>query len=358
MITITNLWAMLSFHWGELPRGDLSEAIGLDVTTPAELLARLLARGVESLLRRGLAVEYIPQLEEGSRIRGALALETTIARALPPRGRVAFRVDELSPDVPANRAIKATLRRLLASSGGELKAKVASSLRTHLYAFAGVADVPARPDLAAKTRCPRSHPHYAVVLDVCDFVLRHLLPEPGDNQQRLRDFTRDEVAMRRIFEGFVRNFARFHLIPRGAVFPRQRVEWAAAGASEATRRLPRMRTDIDFDRPRGDRLIVECKYVREPVRWTEDGFRLRSDHLYQLFAYLQNARLAATRERPVRGLLLYASTGGELDLEVELGGIPVRVLALDLAAAWLTVEASLLGALVGSALARGSELNA
>ncbi|HRI07853.1 MAG TPA: hypothetical protein PKW35_08555 [Nannocystaceae bacterium] len=350
MIPVANLWAMLAFHWEPFADAPLAGAHGLHADTPVDLLARLLDRAVDRLRRRGLALTYTPLTEEGSRIRGALDLQTTIARALPSRGQAASRVDELTPDVPANRVIKAALRALLRDS--TLSQRLAGALRTHLNAFTEVAEVAPRPDLAARTPCPRGHLHYPLLLDLCDFILGHLLPAPGDDPRRLRDFTRDEVAMRRLFEGFVRNFARHHLTRRGYWVSTNRngdnhLQWFAAGDPSTLTHLPKMITDVVIDDPTGARLIVECKYVREPIHARTHHYKLRPDHLYQLFAYLQNTRLRA--EAPdLRGLLLYASPGLALDLTFTLGGIPLRVHALDLAVPWPDLEATLLHALAPS----------
>jgi 5-methylcytosine-specific restriction endonuclease McrBC regulatory subunit McrC len=67
--------------------------------------------------------------------------------------------------------------------------------------------------------------------------------------------------------------------------------------------------------------------------------RLRSAHLYQLYAYLQNTRCDA---EPVDGILLYAQVGQAEDSEVVIQDHRVRVTTLDLSAEWEQIHRQLL----------------
>ena len=65
---------------------------------------------------------------------------------------------------------------------------------------------------------------------------------------------------------------------------------------------------------------------------------LRSDHLYQLFAYLANHARSYPAEPPAVGVLLYATTGTTFDYRYRVHGHPLQVWSVDLAKPWPTVR--------------------
>ena len=77
---------------------------------------------------------------------------------------------------------------------------------------------------------------------------------------------------------------------------------------------------------------------------------LRSDHLYQLFAYLTNHARSYSAEPPAVGLLLYATAGATFDYRYRVQGHPLWVWSVDLAKPWPAVRDGLdrlAGALLG-----------
>jgi 5-methylcytosine-specific restriction enzyme subunit McrC len=121
------------------------------------------------------------------------------------------------------------------------------------------------------------------------------------------------------------------------------VPWAVAAEDAANaNHLPDMRTDITL-RAQGRHIVIEAKCTAHTHQSSYGTTKLRSDHLYQLLAYLTNLR--ARGIDPV-GLLLYAQAGHDMRYDYELQGIPVRVRSLDLEQPWRTVRSDLL-ALIG-----------
>jgi 5-methylcytosine-specific restriction enzyme subunit McrC len=104
-----------------------------------------------------------------------------------------------------------------------------------------------------------------------------------------------------------------------------------------------MITDVSVRWPR-QRTIVETKFVRRPFRQLADCARLklRSEHLYQLFAYLKNAREREPASIHVDGILLYASVGRGLSETLALGDSRISVRTLDLSASWTDLRAAVL----------------
>jgi 5-methylcytosine-specific restriction enzyme subunit McrC len=104
-----------------------------------------------------------------------------------------------------------------------------------------------------------------------------------------------------------------------------------------------MITDVSVRTP-GHCTVVETKFVRRPFRGFEGSERrkLRSEHLYQLFAYVKNTRARESGPITIDGTLLYASVGRGLSETLALGDSRISVRTLDLAASWPEIRAALL----------------
>lgn len=89
------------------------------------------------------------------------------------------------------------------------------------------------------------------------------------------------------------------------------------------------------------KLILDCKYYQEALVTNYDALRFRSDHLYQLHAYLTNKAVEPGWEN-VEGMLLYPSNGYCFDHAFTLHGRHrLRVATLDLGQPWPAIEAEL-----------------
>jgi 5-methylcytosine-specific restriction enzyme subunit McrC len=108
--------------------------------------------------------------------------------------------------------------------------------------------------------------------------------------------------------------------------------------------LPRMVTDIILRAPHRT-VVVDAKYYKEALstHW-HGGEKVRSDHLYQLFTYMEHVSKALPL-RPVDGALIYPAVGSSISLRYDLSGHSVAVETGDLARSWQEIRARLLGIL-------------
>lgn len=339
-IPIRNVYALLAYACGFLEIEAVSEVGAIEADTPADLLARLLADGLNTLLRRGPYRAYLERMEDLRRPRGAVDVTRTATGALRSRGRVGCRFDDLSYDVIENRVLKAAARVL--SSCRDIKRELALALRAACSRMEDVADVELSEELLRRAHVPRGYRSYGMLLNICRLVLANLLPDEKGEGSRLRNFTHDDDQMAHLFEAFVRGFLEHHL--DGARVGREHLSWAdASGERAALQLLPRMITDVSVRWP-GQRTIIETKFVRRPFRELANGARLklRSEHLYQLFAYVKNAREREPASTHVDGILVYASVGRGLSETLALGESRISVRTLDLSASWHDIRAALL----------------
>jgi 5-methylcytosine-specific restriction enzyme subunit McrC len=171
---------------------------------------------------------------------------------------------------------------------------------------------------------------------VPDRVHDHLLADEVTGQTHFRDFVRDERRMRRLFERFVRNFYRREQIEFRV--RRHRLKWAATGE---TALLPGMHTDVTLSK-RGRVIVVETKYTANQLQEHFGTSSIRSGHLYQLFAYLQNLAIQVPTSHQVEGLLLYPRAGAGPNFRCELHGHPLAVATVNLSQDWSGIRNDLL----------------
>jgi 5-methylcytosine-specific restriction enzyme subunit McrC len=304
------------------------------------LLGRVLVRAVGQLIRRGFERGYRERQEEIAGIRGRLVVSSTIRRQLPHYGRAECCFDELEHDTPANRIIKTTLTRLVCSTAVEDELRhEAVGLRRQ---FRDVTDCRVTVRDCHRIVVHRNNRHYGFALHLCEQILQMLLPEPGAEGGKFRDFARDHQVMARLFEKFVRNFYEHHRAECDVSrVTAKKIDWAFDGEEE-TGIWPGMLTDVCLERNARRPLIIDCKFYHQVVKTIAHGKETLSPaNLYQLFAYVQNARMQ-TGWKDAEGLLLYAENGAAIDEVRSVLGARLRVATVNLGADWRHIEGRLL----------------
>jgi len=340
VIPIANLYYLLSYAWDH--RLSEAEMVSVDADSCPDLnnlFAKVLAAATHRLLRGGLDRSYLSVEEETPRIRGRIDFSASEKNQTRSRGKLVCTYDELSPDVLHNRIVKATLRLLVRDTAVKLETRRA--LRKALDGFAEVGDLRVTTHHFHRVQLHRNNRSYRFLLHLCELIQGSLLPEKSAGApRRFRDFTRDEKVMAKVFEDFVRNFARRHL--NDAVVSAMHIDWLASDLGEGTRAaLPGMITDVTVSWP-DRKLILDCKYYQEALVSHYDALRFRSGNLYQLNAYLTN-KAAELGWEEVEGMLLYPSNGYQLDHRFTLHGRHrVSIRTIDLRQQWTTVEANLI----------------
>ena len=251
------------------------------------------------------------------------------------------RFEELSHEVLHNRIVKTTMLRLAAVE--ELNTDLRGKLTRFVQRIADVGEVDLREDLFRRVQILRNNADYGFLLDLCRMIARHLFSEAHAGAVRFRDFTTDQRDMCWLFEDYVRGILRSEH-PRFGVRGHKSIKWDAAPEGDVVLRLPLMETDIYMGGAADGRsVIVEAKCVLEPFarRGEASKVSLRSDDLYQLFAYLKNHARSYAAEPPALGLLLYATAGTTFGYGYDMHGHPLWVSSVDLAKPWPAVREGL-----------------
>jgi 5-methylcytosine-specific restriction enzyme subunit McrC len=336
-IPIKNLYYLFCYAWERFPEGGATEVGIEDCPDLPNLFARVLVNGVNRLLRRGLDRGYLSSEEELRSPRGRILIDRSIKEQSHQRGAVYCQIDDLSHDVLHNQIIKATATGL--ARDPKVQTKLAHELRFIVRRLHDVSDIRLTPSLFRRIQLFRNNGQYAALMRLCEFVCRSQLPEEGGAGSRFGDILRDEERMSQVFEDFLRNFYFFE--QQKYVVAREDYRWRIDHSPGGDAGLiPIMRTDVTL-RSKSSTVVMDAKFYAEPFPRSAGVPKLRSGHLYQLFAYMKHASERA-QHLPVSGALVYASTGDGSLQRYRLDGHEFAVAAIDLSQPWATVHRSLL----------------
>jgi 5-methylcytosine-specific restriction enzyme subunit McrC len=346
MIPIENLFYLLQYAWDALDEAEtLSSITSEPESRLIDLLAAVLNRGMDHLLRRGLDRDYLAQRDAIPGIRGKLDLAATIKADLLSRVHAVCEFDQLSHDVLHNRILRATLHRLLRTR--RLDPRLRDPLRATCHRLHEVTDIPLSLHAFRSVRLQRSDRVYRFLLDVCLMLYQCRIPDEAAGRSLFRNFVRDERRMRGLFERFIRNFLR--LEQWDFQVEAEVLHWEQTTASPTDLAfLPGMRTDVTLRRP-GRILVIDAKFYREPLQQHRGRWTVRSSHLYQLFTYLRNLVVRGEATAEIDGMLLYPQASRVLDLTYRIHGHLVRVRTINLKQPWDQIHDDLLKLLPSAA---------
>ncbi|MDE2922679.1 MAG: hypothetical protein OYL92_11760 [Acidobacteriota bacterium] len=333
------LYVVLCYAWERydehLDSAAAREHASVPDDLPQNLMARLLRDSFRRLWRRGLDRGYLERAEDARRPKGKIDMVRTVARALRSRARVAVRYEELTRNVLPNRLVKSTMLRLASLPTNDLDHGLRHDLLRLARLLPEVDEVELRGEFFHGVQLHRNNSDYGFLLSVCRLVAGRLVPEGRSGRYRFRGFTASDTEMGNLFEAFVRGFLKRER-PELGVWPGNRQISFGTVTPIGAPVVPAMFADIFVPSRRASErsrsVIVETKCVNEP--FARDGKFLRSDHLYQLWAYLTNYSRANLGVRSPAGILLYATDGNSFHHAYGFPGHPIEVRSLNLGQAW------------------------
>lgn len=246
MIPIRNIYFMLSYAWGRLEQADLVGVSTENTDTLPDLLASVLARGVQKCLKDGLDRGYREQLEECAVVRGRLDVETSVRRLLLRQGRAACHVDDLTSDILVNQIVKTTMLQL--TRAPSLSSELRHQLAVLARRMANVETIRLSRRDFHRVQLHSNNSFYRFLLDVCRLIHEDLLVNSANGDYSFRSFVEDEHAMRRLFQAFVTNLLRHH--QKVFAVSNDRFRWDIEAPDDQTNLLmPMMETDITLRSP-------------------------------------------------------------------------------------------------------------
>lgn len=338
-IPVQNIYFLLCYAWNHL-----QELAYADVRTEGcdriwDLLAKVLIRSTQQLVKRGLHRNYVEERERRVRPKGKVLVSEDVRRPLRTSPAKLCEFDELSSDVLPNQIVAAVFDVLLRHP--DLTTDNRRGLRDASAAFARLTPLRLRTHHFRRVHLNNNMQHYRFVLNVCELIHRHSLPTESAGNIRFRDFDRDEAEMGKLFEQFVRNFytkeQSFYRVSAPHVAWDVNRDTSTRGGLEL---LPAMKTDICMESAT-DKLIIDCKFYQDAFQRNHDTKKFISDHLYQLLSYLRNQARVSGWSR-VRGMLLYPTVDESMNEVVSIHGHAINVRSIDLAQPWQRVADDLI----------------
>ncbi len=269
-IPLANVFAMLD-PLAAVPAE--SDRITPETGTEAlDFLAGQLARHMAERVTAGLHRAYREQHEQGAVLHGRIDLPAQMRETPGRKDLLHSQYDDLSVDLPCNRAVKSTAEALLASQ--LLGAEVATALRQALAGFVSVSSESLSLRLWDAVEAERLPAEYRPLLDLCRLLADSLTLKDAAGKMPAPSFLLD---LERVFEmhvtrGIVEAFAqsKSHTV---AVQATHTVNEPVAELADLT-----MRPDVTIDRDGRTVLVVDAKWKRLPKS-------AETTDLYQAVAY-------------------------------------------------------------------------
>ena len=337
-IPIQNIYYLLCYAWDRLEERDVVDVSGIDSTKLVDLFAKVLGGGVERLLRRGLDRGYVEYAEDTRCLRGKLLFSPIIKRNLLMKAQVHCEFDELSHNVLHNQILKTTLRHLIRVEDldGQLKSRLAGIYRR----FHEVDEIELTSAVFGRVQLHRNNAFYDFLLKICELVFDNLLASETPGKSKFRDFLQDnDKRMAVLFEDFVRNF--YKLETSESKVGREDILWQAEAMDDMSNAyLPKMETDISIE-GHGYKIVMDAKFYKEALATHYDVEKVRSSHIYQIFAYIKNLEKKGGVNLNCSGVLLYPTVNKELSLNYKIDDHKLLIHTINLNQDWQSIDKDL-----------------
>lgn len=310
--------------------------VGMEkLATPQDMLANTLVNASKALLKKGLDRDYQEHVDDLSCPRGKISVTNTLKRNLFIQRKLSCHYDELSTNILQNQIIKATLSAI--SKTKDILPKLRDEAKAVERRFPGVSQITISATDFRKVKLHRNNTHYGLVMQLCEMLHSCLFPVEGGKGYKFLDILNNEEQMGLIFQSFVRNFYT-HEQSRYSV-KSEDIAWQAKATPDHLTFLPKMSTDISLTSP-NKKIIIDTKFYKETLHTNWGSKKVRSDHLYQLYAYLSNYQ---DNTKATEGILLYPTIDTSYNLDYEINGYKMMIRTINLNQGWQGIRSDLLG---------------
>ena len=341
-IRIKNIYHMLAYAFRDVLNEKKYRNLGSEeFDHQSDLLASILIIGTSNQIKKGMDKNYVPMTEAKTCPTGRINISASIKDATIMKSRLVCEFDDFTADIEVNRILKTALNVL--AKDKSVSPENRKRLKRTLLFFSGIGTLD-----PADIQWPRIHFHknnaaYRMLLYICYLVISGSLMSEDGERQNLSDYL-DDQKLNILFQSFVRKYYSTHY-PDYAV-PSLRIGWGTDdGISEY---LPYMNTDVMLESGNMT-LIIDTKFYTKEILKEHRGKKMVSSRdLYQMYAYVKNKaeeRIRSGRSDAVGGLILYAKTETEddLDLEYSISGSKISIKTLNMNDDWENIEKRLRG---------------
>jgi 5-methylcytosine-specific restriction enzyme subunit McrC len=337
-IPIQNIYYLLCYAWDKLEEGNTVNVQAISTTELIDLFAKVLINGTTRLLKQGLDRYYIENDYLVHGVKGKLDLSASVKRNILPANQTICLYDEFDFNVLHNQILKTTLYKLLRIDNLD------NNLRNELHRVYShlpkVSEITIHPFHFKQIRLHRNNYHYDFILKVCQIINDNLFIDESTGRYKFKDFIREEKAMARLFESFVRNF--YKLEQSEYKVGSELIKWKFLTSSDDEyNMLPIMQTDISLTSS-SRKIIIDTKYYKEAFKVKYSKDKINSNHLYQLYSYLNNQELDSGISQSCEGILLYPTIDDDFKYRYYFDNHSITVMSLNLNQDWVNIRDDLL----------------
>ncbi|WP_315583630.1 restriction endonuclease [Actinomyces viscosus] len=302
-VLLKNVYYMLAYAFTALETGEHRRLAAEDFDHVHDLLAAVLAEGLDNQRRRGFERDYEPFTEDLALVRGRIDPAATMRLQARCRGLVRCGYDERTDNTLMNRLLKTAALRLILH--GRITPARRTRLKSTLLVMGGVELMSAGEleRLRWETlRFHRGNRSYRLLMGVCRLVLDQRLLSDDDGAVSLADLL-DPQELSALYERFVLAYFRRHHPHLRAGAP-----WVSGGIEDAPGFLPGLHTDIVLTGAERT-LIIDTKCYGRILGSRFDRQILSPANRNQIYSYVMHEASDPRQSgREVEGMLLYAQT--------------------------------------------------
>lgn len=332
-IRLKNIYYMLSYAYQVLRQSCYQKMQTEKFEHIHDLLAAILGKGVAQQLKQGLYREYISKSDCLTVMRGKLNLTETMQNFMQHKQMLACEYDELSENNRLNQIVKTAIKVLIKQETVQKQWK--AMLKKELLFFDQIDEIAPSAVDWERLYFQKNNQNYQMLMNLCNLILEGMIFTTEQGTVKMTSFL-DEQRMSRLYEKFILGYYQVHHPKLQA--NAEQIRWDLENGRVDF--LPVMQTDITLRQ--GEKvLIIDAKYYKEVMQTRFEGKKIRSEHLYQIFAYVKNLDREHTGK--VGGMLLYAQTGETVQPEeyFSIGGNPIWVRTLNLNLPFLEISKQL-----------------
>lgn len=331
-IPVANIFYMLTYVFRSLEHKDFKGIEPEKYKNIADLTAGILIAFIKNQLKIGLAREYVNFKEPVSMLRGKICFSDSINHLLRKDQKLVCEYDVFSVNSYMNRILKTASMMLLKQNIDKERKQRLKSLMLYFHEV----DVLDRNSINWKIQYNKFNKSYQLAITICHWLFKNLMLSENKGKNNMHAYDISDQDFEKLFEHFVLEYYKQKFKNKPTRVNADQIYWfdQKPASLEDFSLLPNMKTDITIQNK--DKVFVIDTKTNNTILNTNqyENSKIRSGHLYQIFAYVKNkASMKCNLEKKVSGMLLYAKTANEelpKDLKWNIYGNEIGVAALNL----------------------------
>lgn len=243
---------MLAYAFKALQEDSFEKIATEEFENVNDLLAAILAKGIENQIRRGLGRFYVETTDALYTPKGKIDFSDTIKSCVLHNKQVICSYCEFSKDIYLNRVIKAVAFLIIkaADVGKEYK----RSLFRAMQYFYDVKEINPRTINWKSITFDANNATYLLLVNICQMIVKHMIQTEEDGSTKSLKIL-DEQVMSSLYERFVLEFYKKHY-PEFCPSPSY-IDWNLKGGFEFEEMLPAMRRILLYIMETRTQLLIQ-----------------------------------------------------------------------------------------------------